>query len=116
MPLSRWMVVIGLVMGLGCLRVTQHHAVVFKAYAVGAQTSRLHEQHNEVDWLNARIVALASPAHLGEVVEQRHLKLIARSTLPSRAGPPKRGGLEPTVAETKPRHLDVVLADGDTAD
>jgi len=105
MPLSRWMALIGLVVGLGCLRVTQHHAVVFKGYAVGDRASRVHAQHNEVAWLNARIAGLASPAHLGEVAQQRHLKFIARSTLQARPVP-----------SNLQRDPGFVLADGDTAD
>lgn len=105
MSLSRWMVLIGLVVGLGCLRVTQHHAVVFKGYAVGDRVSRLHDQHNEVAWLSAQIAGLASPAHLGEVAQQRRVKFIARSTLHARP-----------VSSALQRDPGFVLADGDTAD
>ena len=81
MRLSRWLSLIALVMGVGCLQVAQRNAVFLGAYALGERASRLHGQTTDVAWLHARVIALASPMHLAQVAQERRLKLVAWSTL-----------------------------------
>lgn len=80
--LSRWMLVIGMVVGLGCLQVAQRNAILLKSYAVGERTDRIHARQNEVAWLQAHVTELSSPTHLAQVAEERHLKLVAWLRLP----------------------------------
>ena len=82
MRLTHWMALIGLVVGLGCLQVTQRNALVFKGYAVGERMGRVHRQEADVSWLNMRVVGLTSPTHLSQVAKERRLNLVARMTLP----------------------------------
>ena len=81
MRLSRWMMLIGALVGLGCLQVAQRTAIVLKSYAVGERLAHLHAQENEVAWLDAHVTGLGSPARLAEVAEERRLKLVAWSRL-----------------------------------
>lgn len=83
MKLSSWTVLIGLLVGLGCLQVTARNAVVLKGYAVGERTDRLHDQETDLAWLRADVQALRSPVRLSAVAQERQLKLVARSTLSS---------------------------------
>ena len=83
MRLTRWMTLIGLIVGLGCLQVTQRNAIVLKGYAVGERMSRLHDQEADVSWLNMQVVGLTSPAHLSRIAKERRLNLVARVTLPA---------------------------------
>ena len=81
MPLSRWMLLIAVLVGLGCLEVAQRNAVVLKGYAVGAQTERVHTQRTEVAWLNMKVTGLSSPTRLAQIAQDRRLKLVAWSML-----------------------------------
>lgn len=81
MPLSRWMVLIASVVALGCLQVAQHNAMFLQGYAVGERTEHLHAQQTSLAWLDARVTGLASPAQLAQTAQERHLTLIAWSTL-----------------------------------
>ena len=82
MRLSRWMLLIGGMVALGCLFVAQRTATFLKGYAVGERMHRVHAQENETSWLQAHVVELASPTHLAEVVEERDLKLVGWVRLP----------------------------------
>ena len=81
MPLSRWTMLVALLVGLGCLQVSQHNALFMKGYAVGERMGRVHTQETDVSWLQARVIGLTSPSHLARVSQERQLKLVARSTL-----------------------------------
>lgn len=82
MRLSRWMALIGIVVGLGCLQVAQRNAVFLQALAVGERLRDLHAQENDVSWSNAHIIGLTSPLRLAQVAEERRLKLVAWLRLP----------------------------------
>ncbi len=77
MNLTRWLVAIALLVGLGCLQVAQRNAIVLKGYALGQRTSELHAQETAVAWLGAEVNGLQSPAHLARVAQQRRLKFVA---------------------------------------
>ena len=96
MRLSRWLVIIGIMVGVGCLRVAQRNAVLVKSYAVGDRMTRLHEQQNDVAWLQAQVTELSSPTQLARAAEARRLKLVAWSRLPP----------TPTLLSMAPERLD----------
>ena len=81
MPLSRWMALIGVLVGLGCLQVAQRNAIFLKSYAVGERTHLVHTQETQVAWLGTQVTGLASPMRLAEIAEGRRLKLVAWSRL-----------------------------------
>ena len=87
MCLSYWLGLVALVTGIGCLQVSQRTAIVLSGYAVGERMQRVHAQETDVSWLNANVVGLASPARLAQAAQERHLKLVAWSTVP-RSAPP----------------------------
>ena len=89
MRLSRWLILIGIMVGLGCLQVAQHNALLLKGYVVGGQIRDVHRQEADLSWLNGQVVNLSSPAHLARVAQARRLNFVAWSTLspaPVRAG------------------------------
>ena len=81
MLLSRWMTLIGIVVALGCLEVSQRNAIFLKGYALGDRLGQVHTQETDVSWLNAHVTGLASPGRLSQVAQERRLKLVAWSTL-----------------------------------
>ena len=83
MRLAHWMMLIGFVVGLGCLQVTQRNAIVLTGYSVGERLTRVHRQEADVSWLNMQVVGLTSPAHLAQITKERRLNLVARVTLPA---------------------------------
>ena len=83
MSFSRWLLLIVVLVGLGCLKAAQHNAMFLKGYAVGKRVSRLHTQENDVAWLQAHVMELTSPTHLSQVAQDRQLKLVAWSLLSS---------------------------------
>lgn len=90
MPLSRWMYLIAVLVGVGCLEVAQRSALVTEGYAVAQRQQAVDERAAAVSWLDTRVAGLSSPAHLAQVAQERHLKLVAWSTLegaPSRNRP-----------------------------
>lgn len=93
MRLSRWMLVIGIVVGFGCLKVAQRNAILVKSYALGERMDHLHAKRNEVAWLHAQVTGLSSPTHLAKIAEERRLELVAWSWLP------------PQVSRSSPRNL-----------
>jgi len=78
---SRWLLLIALVVGVGCLNVAQRTALFLTGYGVGQRAQRAHAQEADVLWLKMQVVGLSSPAHLAEVAQERRLKLVAWSTL-----------------------------------
>lgn len=89
MALSRWLLLIGAVVGLGCLQVAQRNVLMMRGYAIGEGRAQVHAKDAEVSWANARVAGLASPVHLAQVAQERRLKLVAWSTLSDS----DRGGL-----------------------
>jgi hypothetical protein len=86
MRLAQWMMLIGIVTGLGCLQVAQRNALFLKGYAVGERVQRVHAKETDVSWLNARIVEMTSPVRLADIAQERRLKLVARAMMPSGQG------------------------------
>ena len=86
MRLSRWMTFIGIVVGLGCLRVSQRNAIYLQGYAVGSRATRLHAQETDLAWLRSRVNGLSAPSRLAQIAEERRMKLVAWSPLPEDAG------------------------------
>ena len=83
MRLTHWMMLIGQLVGLGCLQVAQRNAIILKGYAVGERLTRIHRQEAEVSWLNMQVIGLTSPTHLSKITKERQLNFVARMTLPS---------------------------------
>ena len=83
MRLAHWMMLIGLLVGLGCLQVAQRNAIILKGYAVGERLMRIHRQEADVSWLNMQVIGLTSPTHLSKIAKERRLNFVARMTLPS---------------------------------
>lgn len=81
MRLSRYFLLIGVVVALGCLQVAQRNAMLLSGYGMGDRLSRIHAKTNDVAWLEAQVVGLASPTRLADVAQDRGLKLVAWSTL-----------------------------------
>ena len=81
MPLSRWLLLLTIMMGLGCLQVAQRNAIFFKGYAVAERMNHLHHEETDVARLQATVTGLISPMRLSRVAQDRHLKLVAWSTL-----------------------------------
>ncbi len=83
MRLSRWGALIAVLVGIGCLQVSQRNAIFLKGYALGARVDRLHAQETDVSWLRASVVGLESPTHLARVAEERESPFEARKTVSS---------------------------------
>ncbi len=84
MATRRWLTLIAVVVGLGCLQVTQRTALVLKGYALGERLHDVHTQETDVSWLRSQVEELSSPVHLAQVAQTRQLKFVAWSTLDSR--------------------------------
>lgn len=97
MRLSQWMMLIGVLVGIGCLQVTQRNALCLHGYAVGDRLRQFQADQTSVAWLRAQVDEVASPAHLAHVASQRQLKLVAWSTLAAAEG---RGVASNEKAET----------------
>lgn len=72
---------IALVMGIGYLKVAQQTAIFLTGYGVGQRVQQAHATEVDVLWLRTQVVGLSSPVHLADVAQERHLKLVAWSTL-----------------------------------
>jgi hypothetical protein len=81
MRLSGWMALIGVLVAVGCLAVTQRNAVYGQGYAVGRRLHRLHAEESDVSRLRAQVTGLESPTRLAQLADERRLKLVAWSTL-----------------------------------
>ena len=98
----QWLALIGGMVGLGCLQVSQHNAVFLNAYAVGERLERVRTRQTEVARLQADVEGLASPSRLTRVAQERHLTLVAWSTLSPRT----------LLAATAPQEPDATGPDG----
>lgn len=85
MPISRWGLLLGVMVGVGCLQVTQRNALFLKGYAVGERMKRVHAHETELSWLQADLAGLASPAGLLATARERQLTLVAWATWPTEA-------------------------------
>ena len=81
MRLSRWVALLAVLVGLGCLQVSQRNAIVLKGYALGERMQRIQTRTTDVAWLNANVIGLTSPTTLAELAQERKLKLVAWSLL-----------------------------------
>ena len=81
-PLSRWMLLIAIMVGVGCVRVAQQTALVMEGYQVGDLLRQLCAQQGEWLWARAQMVGLQAPARLAHTMEDRQLKLVAWLRLP----------------------------------
>ena len=81
MRVSRWFMLIAMVVGLGCLQVAQRNAILLKGYVIGTRMDSLHAEETDLSWLNAQVVGLSSPAHLARVAQERRLTFVAWSRL-----------------------------------
>lgn len=79
MRLSRWLVLIAALVGLGCLQVAQRNAIFLGGYAAGDRLSKLHAKEIEVGWLNANVTEHRSPVALDQAAQERRLNLVAWS-------------------------------------
>ena len=118
MRLTYWFALATSVVALGCLKVAQHNAVFMGGYAVGERLARLHTEEVGVSWLNAHVVELASPGRLADIEEERRMKFVAWSMLPSAAR-----GAETTPGRTPEGAFRMAaidpsgaVTDGDTSD
>lgn len=99
-------------MAVGMLQVAQRNTVYLEGYALGDRVEKAHKEHTDVSWLEARVMRLTSPEHLSSMVQERHLNLVAWSTLTEDEARRFTDTAEPVGA-----HSAVQLADGrDTTD
>ena len=87
MMLRRGLAGIGVLVAVGLLQVAQRNAIWLRAYALGERLERAHREATDVSWLQARVIALASPGQLASAGEARHLDLVAWETLARQAPP-----------------------------
>jgi hypothetical protein len=85
--MSRWLLLIGVLVGIGCLKVSQQNAIVFKGYAVAERVVSLQAQQTDIVWLSAQVGRLSCPTRLDQVATDRQLRLVAWSTWPPRRTP-----------------------------
>ncbi|MDP3722242.1 MAG: hypothetical protein Q8R91_01930 [Candidatus Omnitrophota bacterium] len=82
MSLPRWLTLIAVLVGVGCLQVAVRNAVILRGYAVGERLQRLHRQEGDLSWLTTKVAGLSSPASLARVAREHHPNLVAWRTLP----------------------------------
>ena len=85
MPFKRWLMLIGLMTGLGMLKVAEQTAVCVKAYDLGRQRAAAHQLESDTSWLQTSVIGLASPARLASAVTPDRQEMVAWSTLPNAA-------------------------------
>lgn len=83
MSLPRWLTLIAVLVGVGCLQVAMRNAVILRGYAVGERLQRLHRQEGDLSWLKTKVVGLSSPASLAYVAREHHPNFVPWSPLPS---------------------------------
>ena len=86
MNLSRALILIGVMVGVGCLKAVQQNSLLVSARRVGSLIGQVHTQETQVSWLRAKVVGLRSPAHLSEDARTRQLDLTAWSALSPEPG------------------------------
>ena len=122
MRLTHWLMLIGLLVGLGCLQVAQRNALLLQGYAIGERMGRVHTTETDVAWLNMRVVGLASPTRLSQVAQERRLNLVAWSTLspvPGSVRPIPVGTVQGTAGDQQSHGAGPfvhIAAAGDTSD
>ena len=82
MRLSRWWVLLGGLVGLGCLQVAQRTAIVTKGYALGERVHRAHTQQTEMSLERMEVVGLSSPVQLSQAAREQRMNLVAWAALP----------------------------------
>lgn len=83
MSRRRMIALIGIMVAVGGMRVSQQTALRLKGYALGRQQHQVRALENESLWLKAQVVGLQSPVRLAGALKDRHRKLVARTTLAS---------------------------------
>jgi hypothetical protein len=83
MSLSRWVLAVSLMVGLGCLQVAQRNALVLKGYALGERQAQMHEDQVVLHWLQADVTRLGSPSSLASAAQTRKWKFVARAVVPA---------------------------------
>jgi len=73
---------LGCVVGLGCLQVAQRTAIVMKGYALGERVHRVHTQQIDLSLERMEVVRLSSPVHLSQTAREKRMNLVAWSALP----------------------------------
>jgi hypothetical protein len=81
MRLSRWFMLIAVLVAIGAMQVGQRNAVVLQAYALRERVDRVHVETTDVSWLSAEVDGLASPESLSRIATERELKFVAWATL-----------------------------------
>ena len=72
---------LGGVVGLGCLQVAQRTAIVMKGYALGERAHRVHTQQTNVLLETVEVAGLSSPLQLSDVAKERRMNLVAWAAL-----------------------------------
>ena len=83
MSRRRMIALIGIMVAVGGIRVSQQTALRLKGYALGRQQHQIRRLEHESLWLKAQVVGLQSPVRLAGVLAGRHRELVARTTLAS---------------------------------
>ena len=78
-----WGVLLGLMTGIGLVRVALATMVWQSAYAAGHQVRQLHTLENDTQWLYTQVVALQAPAHLVKAMAKERPPFVARVELPA---------------------------------
>ena len=81
MSLSRWLIVLGLAVGIGMLITAQRIAVFMEGYVVGERMHQVHEEEVALGWVNHQVTGASSPVNLARDAQSRHLNLVASSSL-----------------------------------
>jgi hypothetical protein len=87
MRLSHWFMLVGLLVGVGCLKVAQRTAILRSGYAVAQGEERVHAAEGDLRWTQATVIRLSGPARLSRAAQERHPEMVAWSHLPLQ--PPK---------------------------
>ena len=105
MPLGRWFLLIGLMMGLGMLRVAQQNALVVSGYALGTRAERLHDQDVQMEHLRADVLELTSPVHLADVAREQRMKFVAWTSVAPVKSIARLNSSEEVPATPSPAHM-----------
>ncbi len=81
MSFSRWLALIGLLVGIGMLKVAQETSLALDAYRTGRDYTKLHDLETDTRWLETKVIALQSPIALVSTMKERHVQLVAWSRL-----------------------------------
>jgi len=109
MSFSRWIMTLGLVVGIGMLITAQRIAVFMEGYVVGKRMEQVHQEEASVGWLSHEVMGAASPTALAYEAQQRRMNLVAWSSL-------KDQPAQDAAADASSDTRDAVVARNDTAD